>query len=320
MAIMKELSEYLKSERLQRGRTLKEISGQVRVSVDMLQALEEGDLDRIGTSLLIRSFIRAYCTALEIDPLPLLEKYDSAIRAQDIQEKGIHRYGVWMQSLRRRKRFGVLLLLILAILLAVAIYGGFRYSERLSRLSLSQQLGPDANPQHELPPDLIHGTLPGVQADLSQDLPSPVPDQPQPPTAQAKQPEKKPQSPVADPINTEATAMMSVAVGAPPERSPPETTSLSTSVSENAPKRFEVEAHELTWIQVRVDDKAEESLHLLPGQRRAWEARKGLKVVVGNGGGVRMWWEGNPLEIPCKSGSVLRFRLPEYMASSSRRP
>ena len=56
---MQELAEFLKSERLTQGLTLPEMSERLRVSVSMLQALEEGNFERIGTALLIRSFIRS---------------------------------------------------------------------------------------------------------------------------------------------------------------------------------------------------------------------------------------------------------------------
>ena len=94
----------------------------------------------------------------------------------------------------------------------------------------------------------------------------------------------------------------------------------SPPTGEAALKRFEVEALELTWVQVRVDDKAEENLHLMPGEKRAWEARKDMKVVIGNPRGVRMMWEGKPLEIKGKPGSVLKFRLPGYAAAKTSKP
>jgi len=51
---------------------------------------------------------------------------------------------------------------------------------------------------------------------------------------------------------------------------------------------------------------------LRPGERREWSADRDLQVVVGNAGGIRMKWNGQPLEAPRDSGRVLRFRLPDY--------
>lgn len=53
---MQELAELLKSERLKQGLTLPVLSERLRVSINMLEAMEKGNFERIGTPLLIRSF------------------------------------------------------------------------------------------------------------------------------------------------------------------------------------------------------------------------------------------------------------------------
>jgi len=112
---MQELTEYLKSERLKQGLTLKEMSEKLRVSVGMLQALEEGNYQKIGTALLIRSFIRAYCNLVGIDSQPLLDRYASEINAFDKQDDGIQRYGTWSKGLGKKSRFGVIAITFLCV-------------------------------------------------------------------------------------------------------------------------------------------------------------------------------------------------------------
>ncbi len=36
-----------------------------------------------------------------------------------------------------------------------------------------------------------------------------------------------------------------------------------------------------------------------------------MKIIVGNAGGIHMQWDGRPIEVPAKPGSVLRFSLPD---------
>ena len=60
-----------------------------------------------------------------------------------------------------------------------------------------------------------------------------------------------------------------------------------------------------------MDDKNAQNAMLEPGDKRQWEAEKTMKIVVGNAGGIRMTWDGRPVEIPAKAGSVLRFSLPD---------
>jgi cytoskeleton protein RodZ len=79
-----------------------------------------------------------------------------------------------------------------------------------------------------------------------------------------------------------------------------------------ASNKFTVEADDRVWVQVRIDDKETRSAMLRPGERREWSADRDMQVVVGNAGGIRMKWNGQPLEAPRDSGRVLRFRLPDY--------
>lgn len=36
-----------------------------------------------------------------------------------------------------------------------------------------------------------------------------------------------------------------------------------------------------------------------------------MRIVIGNAGGVSMKWDGRPVDIPARPGSVLRFSLPD---------
>ncbi len=76
---------------------------------------------------------------------------------------------------------------------------------------------------------------------------------------------------------------------------------------------FTVQADGKVWIQVKIDGKKPQSEMLHAGERREWVAPKGLKVVIGNAGGVQMQWNGQPLAAPHVPGRVLRFRLPDYV-------
>jgi len=172
------------------------------------------------------------------------------------------------------------------------------------------------NPQQELPADLIQGTLAPAQAELRKEVQPSEPGTLDPSAGPGLSTGRSGGPAVAALKNPEAPAGTSAASRPPTDRAPSDKDP-SPTTGEAALKRFEVEALELTWIQVWVDDKAEENLHLMPGETAAWEARKEMKVVIGNPRGVRMMWEGKPLEIKGKPGSVLKFRLPGYAASKT---
>ena len=151
---MKELGEYLKSERVSRDLSPVELAVKAGISVAVVRSLEEGQLDWIGTPMLIRGFIRNYCSALGIDPGPVIEKHSAAIESYDHQETGIQRYKMWKLASRGRRRWGIMSLALLGILVVAAFYAVLWVSGKQARLGGSPQAGKEAYPQEELPSDL----------------------------------------------------------------------------------------------------------------------------------------------------------------------
>jgi len=79
--------------------------------------------------------------------------------------------------------------------------------------------------------------------------------------------------------------------------------------------RFAVEADAKTWVQVVIDEKETRSAMLHQGEAREWSALKGMRIVIGNAGGVHMKWDDQQVKAPRDPGRVLRFRLPEQLSS-----
>jgi cytoskeleton protein RodZ len=73
---------------------------------------------------------------------------------------------------------------------------------------------------------------------------------------------------------------------------------------------LEIQADQRTWVQVVVDEGNSESELLQPGEMGEWKPMERVRVVIGNGGGVRIKWDGKPVEISAKTGRVVRLTLP----------
>jgi cytoskeleton protein RodZ len=308
---MNELAEYLKSERLKQGVTLQEMSERVRVSIVMLEALEEGHYDRIGTSLLIRSFVRAYCGVLGIDSQPLLEKYASDILSVDQQDEGIRRFGRWSKAFRKKNRIGIFTLLLLGIAALGIIYGGVWFWKSRENSGASQSLKTSGYPQQELPSDLSEKGGQGVKQE-SRVGSAALTD---------KSPQASPEAGGSKPEKTQAGVIPRAQESLPSKSSPagtgfagalPGGVEKPGAVTPSAGKHlFSVEASQKTWIQIIVDDKNTQNAMLEAGDKRQWEAERTMKIIVGNAGGIRMKWDGRTVEVPAKSGSVIRFSLPD---------
>lgn len=315
MSSMDELSEILKSERLNQGLSLKAVSDRIGISMSMLELLEEGEYARIGTSLLIRNFVRAYCSVLGIDPEPLLEKHGAKIHASDVQDQGIQKYRTVVKALRKRRRIGLLPVLFLLIATAVGTYGATWLWKRYERQLLQQNMNTGGYVQQELPSDLPEKKGRAAErVSVGPGEPVPVPSTEVQRAATPTPSMERTNENLPEQRRTEESpGSKAVNVGSSPSEILPEEGPGETKEEAIQKQRFFVEADQKTWVQVKIDGKHTEEALLQPGDSREWEADESMQVVVGNAGGVRMMWNGESFGIPARPGSVLRFKLPDHI-------
>lgn len=314
---MKELAEFLKSERLKQGLSLSAVSERVHVSVSMLQALEEEHYEQIGTPLLIRSFIKAYCFALGVDPMPMLERHEREITSFDQQDDGIRRYGVWAKALHRKGQRRVFLVLFLVMAVVVALYGGDWFSRAKARLSESSTVMRGVYSQQELPRDLREGATGAAEGEGTKEALTPSDSSSRLTAEVLENKQEKPDAPAVLGKTSDSSLPKKVGEGANPAEVLLEDKS-QTAPPEVQKHRLEVEATQKTWIRTQIDDKKVENSMLRAGDKREWEAHNTIQIVVGNGGGVTMKWDGQPLGALGKPGRILRLRLPR--AEPVRKP
>lgn len=314
---MKELGETLKAERLRQGLTLEHISKQTRISLNILRTLEEGDFDRIGTPLLIRSFVRNYCAALQIDAEPLLEDHLVEISAYDQQQQGLQSYRRWALASGRRRGKGMLVALFLILVAGAAGFVTMHVIQKKAQAPGNQFVGRDINPQEEIPADLSQSVASAPKKG-GQITTAPIPKQSVAPAVPAKPPaasESQAQSQPAPTATAAPAQPPAQAVEAVP--SGPGPSSVSTNVQPPAAPppiqghRLKVEAVQKVWLQVKIDGKTTHSVLLEPGDKRQWEAQTSMRILLGNAGGVQMQWDGQPLRSLGRSGQVVRLTLPD---------
>ena len=79
---MKHIGEYLKNLRIEKNITLEEAEDHTGIRVQYLQALEEGDFNKIPGDVFIKGFIRNYGNYLGADGNALVDAY---IRSSETQ-------------------------------------------------------------------------------------------------------------------------------------------------------------------------------------------------------------------------------------------
>ena len=73
----KTIGEVLRLARINQGLSLEELQRKTDIQLDMLEALESDDFDKLPSPFYARSFLRKYAWAVELDENLVLDAYDS---------------------------------------------------------------------------------------------------------------------------------------------------------------------------------------------------------------------------------------------------
>ena len=73
----KTIGEVLRLARINQGLSLEELQRKTDIQLDMLEALESDDFDKLPSPFYARSFLRKYAWAVELDENLILDAYDS---------------------------------------------------------------------------------------------------------------------------------------------------------------------------------------------------------------------------------------------------
>jgi len=76
---MKELGQFLKEKREEKGVSLEEVSVATKIGVRVLQSIEDGDLSKLPPKAFVRGFIQSYAKYLNLDVKEILDKFQEAV-------------------------------------------------------------------------------------------------------------------------------------------------------------------------------------------------------------------------------------------------
>jgi cytoskeleton protein RodZ len=71
-----------------------------------------------------------------------------------------------------------------------------------------------------------------------------------------------------------------------------------------------IRAVEDTWIKVIIDNHDAEEYNLKSGEELKMEAAAGYNLLIGNAGGLKLTFNGEPIKISGKAGEVVNIQLP----------
>lgn len=140
---------YLQMTRVEKRIPLEEVARQTHISLDVLHAIESGDLEKLPAEVFVKGFLRAYARVVGAEGDVAVQRYRTCL--SDLQD----RQRAQRAFLRAGRRFGLRLLLALVMFAAIVFLSVTLVSKNFLRPS--PQKPPAASAQTAaLPPVAAH--------------------------------------------------------------------------------------------------------------------------------------------------------------------
>ena len=316
---MKSLGEYLRSERLNRGITLEEISRETRISTRMLQAIEDGNTESLPAGVLVKGFLRAYAQKIGLDPETVILRYQDLYEEEGARREALEKFHERFRPVPTRRRFlvpGATAALVVCLLLAWLLFPRDRHQTAppsTEAPAIVPQEAPPAPPAVEPAPSPVPlPTPPSVQP-----APLAVP----PPMRETVFPSEPSSAGRSEPASNAATggsATSAVTLTPKPVAAPPPPTGAPPSAQPTPatpgaqPSDYVLrgEVTETTWLKISVDKGRELEYLLQPGEQVRWQAKSSFSLLVGNAAGLRLFLNDKPLKPLGQKGQVVGISLP----------
>jgi cytoskeleton protein RodZ len=269
---MESFGQYLRRERELRNISLDEIAEVTKINRFMLQAIEEDKFDLLPGKLFIRGFLRAYCRHLGLDEEDVLLHFQ--VYWEELNEP----------DAKKEERKGSLSSLGLIIVFVVCL-GGF----------LLYWLKKPENGR----------VLPNVEDKIISVEIEGKPLSHEPGKPEISRPDVL--TPITPPLPGQREEGIS---GIDPGESQVESQQNKEVGEEQKSMVLEAWATEETWIKIRIDGQPPEEITLKSGESITWRAKQDFNLVIGNAGGLEMFFEGEKLGYLGPPGKVVVLNLP----------
>jgi cytoskeleton protein RodZ len=300
---MKSLGEFLRAERQAREITLEQISADTRISMDMLRAIEQGNVEQLPAPVLIKGFLKAYAEKIGLDPEKVIVEYQNLIEETGDHQEKIEKFHQRLQPQSSNKK---LLVLVIALTLLTGLIFFWYRPNSVRQQSTSSSRGESVSPttvdQKAIESDPDSKINQAKPAQSSRRTPGEVMTGPEPDSAQLGV-----QAAPAAPTGAEASKIgesSDYLSGESPQAG--RESSLAQS-----PYLLRAEAADTTWIRISTDDTGEHEYLLQPGEQLTWRASSSYRLLIGNAGGIQLYLNDKPLKRLGESGQVVYLNLPD---------
>ncbi|MER0170127.1 MAG: helix-turn-helix domain-containing protein [Nitrosomonas sp.] len=300
-SVVQSVGHLLRNARTAKGLSIDDVSRQLRLSAQQIEAIEKEDFEKLPGRTFLRGFIRNYANLVQLNPVPLLQMLPESTRVISTYERTPFKNKQISFSSNREKpgNHSLIIAIILFVIILGAYFlfenGGWNKNSDISAESVETKTeSATASVEIQLP-------LPGVVKNTSNTSDSPT---------------NKP-SEVNNPVS--ATENTAAQADAKTESAPENKSAVEKTEKTEKTVAFDKNTGHLyfkltadSWIKV-VDGKGVTVFEQLKksGSEQIVTGKRPLSLVIGNASGVNLTYNDKEIDISSykKQGGTARFTL-----------
>jgi cytoskeletal protein RodZ len=299
---MESIGEFFKQVRETKGLTVDEVASKTRIRSDFVKALEDGNFAKLPDQVFARGFVRSYARSLGLDEEDAIHRFTQSAGAfyekQDERERLKVRQAEEERK-RQANRKAVAVAIGIAVLTLIFLLS--REQSSMFRRGIPDQASTKRAAQ--------------TAKDRSEAI---TRQEPEPVTAVQKPSEVPSAMPKPTTDDRRPETAVSLAVAAKPESETVSTASPGTDgplggitldgagAAADGELVLALEATELSWVVVQIDNGSPQEALLRPGEKAQWKGQDQFVLTLGNAGGVKAELNGKPQKPFGPSGKVAR--------------
>jgi cytoskeletal protein RodZ len=279
------VGQLLWETRQEKQLTLEQAEAVTRIRAKYLEALENGEYEKLPTQGHVFGFLRSYAIYLGLDWEEVSSLHMQERPSRHFDPGIFHPENIVLSP--RRFSFKIDFVLGLVIVLIIVVVGAWAFWE-YGRSLLYPSLFPTATfvPATATPKSVVAGTATRVLATATR-VPKTVTAQPTQTTMATATATRPAPTPTA---TATLNAPLPIATPTPlPTETPTPTPTRSEGVT------LVIEIVERAWLQVTIDGQDQPSGILEAGETREWQATNTIYLICGNAGGVNVTVNGEDL-------------------------
>lgn len=299
---MESVGEFFRQVRETKGLTIDEVASKTRIRSDFVKALEDGNFAKLPDQVFARGFVRSYARSLGLDEEDAIHRFIQSAGAfyekQDERERLKARQAEEERK-RQANRKAVAVAIGIAVLTLIFLLSREQSSvlrrgspDHVSakRTAQSVKETPEGVTRQEPEPVAI--------APKTSDAPAPAPK----PAAEVRRPEPAPSPAVASKPEPETVSTVSPGADGPLGGISLE----GDGAAAGGQLVLDLEATELSWVVVQIDNGSPQEALLRPGEKAQWKGQDQFILTLGNAGGVKAELNGKAQKPFGPSGKVAR--------------